>query len=80
VAREMHGGCMCNLCQKLKDREDSRIMTLGTFYYRTGLRKRDKKKKKKKGQVIRREKCNTLIISPAIFVLLIVVLFLYPNY
>jgi hypothetical protein len=48
VAREVHGGvgCMCNLCQKLKEKEDSWIMKLGTFYYPTGLNKRDEIKRK----------------------------------
>ena len=48
VAREMHGGvgCMCSLCQKLKEKEYSWNMKLGTFYYPTGLNKRDKIKKK----------------------------------
>ena len=51
VARGMHCGvgCMCSLCQKLKEKEYSWIMKLGTFYYPTGSNKRDKSKQ---GQVI----------------------------
>ena len=43
-----HGGvgCMCYLCDKLKDIEDDWIMKLGTFYYPTGLNKRDEIKRK----------------------------------
>ena len=47
VERTGHGGvgCMCNLCQKLKEK-DTWIMKLGTFYYPGGLNKRDEIKRK----------------------------------
>ena len=43
-----HGGigCMCELCDQLKDIEDDWIMKLGTFYYPGGLNKRDEIKRK----------------------------------
>ena len=43
-----HGGlgCLCQLCKKLKNLEDSWIMKLGCFYHPGGLNKRDEIKNK----------------------------------
>ena len=43
-----HGGvgCTCTLCGKLKEKEDTWIMRLGTFFHPGGLNKRDEIKRK----------------------------------
>ena len=48
VREAKHGGlgCMCQLCKKLKNMEDSWIMKLGCFYHPGGLNKRDEFKNK----------------------------------
>ena len=48
VQQANHGGvgCVCTLCRKLKNLEDTWMMRLGTFYHRGGLNKRDEIKRK----------------------------------
>ena len=48
VERTGHGGvgCMCILSDRLKKKEDTWIMKLGTFYYPGGFNKRDEIKRK----------------------------------
>ena len=48
VQEARHGGvgCVCKLCAALKNKEDTWIMKLGTFYYPGGLNKRDEIKRK----------------------------------
>ena len=48
VQQANHGGvgCVCTLCRKLKNLEDTWMMRLGTFYHPGGLNKRDEIKRK----------------------------------
>lgn len=48
VQEANHGGvgCICTLCGKLKELEDTWIMRLGTFFHPGGLNKRDEIKRK----------------------------------
>ena len=39
-------GCMCDLCNRLKNLEDSWILKLGTFFWPHGLNTRDEVKQK----------------------------------
>ena len=43
-----HGGvgCLCKLCDKLKDIENKWVMTLGCFYFPGGLNSREELKRK----------------------------------
>ena len=68
VQQENHGGvgCVCTLCRKLKNLEDTWMMRLGTFYHPGGLNKRDEIKRKV-GVTIEKGLQNFITLSVKIF-------------